>query len=365
LTSLALPGVLTAQQIERTAEHIASQQLSSGRIPWFSGHTGDPWDHVEATMALAVCGLHDEARKAFAWSASTQADDGTWPMEIIWDGRQERVVDASADTNQCAYLAVGVWHYWLLTGDDAFVRSLWPVVRSAIDFVSDLQQPGGGISWARDPLGLAHSEALLTGSACTVLSLRCAIALGELVGDSRPDWELSAAQLAHAVAVHPDAFADRGRFSMDWYYPVLGGTVRGAAAQRHLAARWEEFVVPGRGVRCVSDRPWVAAAETCELVLTLDAIGDRSRAAQLIRDIQFCRVTGGGYWTGWVWPEDVYWPEETTTWTAAAVILAADALANHSPAHALFRGADLPRLPAVDECGGTCYARVGSGSLEQ
>jgi hypothetical protein len=55
------------------------------------------------------------------------------------------------------------------------------------------------------------------------------MALAELVGDPQPDWELTAARLAHAVAVHPGAFLDKSRFSMDWYYPVLGGAVRGAA----------------------------------------------------------------------------------------------------------------------------------------
>ena len=31
-------------------------------------------------------------------------------------------------------------------------------------------------------------------------------------------------------------------------------------------------------MRCVSDQPWVTAAETCELVMALDAIGETERA---------------------------------------------------------------------------------------
>ena len=42
---------------------------------------------------------------------------------------------------------------------------------------------------------------------------------------------------------------------MDWYYPVLGGAVRGAEAEALLAERWDDFVVPGLGVRCVSTSP--------------------------------------------------------------------------------------------------------------
>jgi hypothetical protein len=355
-----VPGILAAHQLAATAEHIASQQLPSGLIPWFPGHHADPWDHIEAAMALAVCGRHDEARRAFAWSARTQAPDGTWPMQTVWEDGRERVTDASADTNQCAYLAVGVWHYWLICGDTTFVAAMWPAVRRAIDFVCDMQLPGGALRWARQGDGWLHPDALLTGSACTVLSLRCALALADLVDDPQPDWELAAARLAHAVAAHPDAFADKSRWSMDWYYPVLGGAVRGAAAHDHLAARWDEFVVAGRGIRCVADRPWVTAAETCELVLALDAIGDRPRAEQLLRDIQFCRADDGGYYTGWVWPEQEYWPPEKSSWTAAAVILAADALSGHTPAHALFRGTDLPRVLEIDDCDQYCFQRVGS-----
>ena len=65
---------------------------------------------------------------------------------------------------------------------------------------------------------------------------------------------------------------------MDWYYPILGGVLRGHAAEARLASKWDTFVAPGRGVRCVSDQPWVTAAETCELVMALDAIGLHERA---------------------------------------------------------------------------------------
>ncbi|HEX7354040.1 MAG TPA: prenyltransferase [Mycobacteriales bacterium] len=349
MTALALPGVLTAAQLRQTAEHIASLQLPDGLIPWMEGHYADPWDHIEGAMALNVAGLRDEALRAFRWSAEHQGRDGSWPMETVGT----TVQDASADTNQCAYIAAGVWHDWLLTGRRALVDEMWPVVRRAVEFVVSLQQPSGALAWSRDGQGVVNTDALLTGSACTVLSLRCAMALAELVGDPQPDWELAAGRLAHAVAVHPEAFIDKSEFSMDWYYPVLGGAVTGAAGHRLIDDHWEEFVVPGRGIRCVSNRPWVTAAETAELVLTLDVLGDDRRAWQLMRDVQFLRADGGGYWTGWVWPEDAHWPGEQSSWTAAAMVLAADALARHSPAEALFRGAGLPgvlTLVACDHC---------------
>jgi len=346
-----VPGIVTAAQLRQTAEHIASEQQPDGLIPWFAGHHGDPWDHVEGAMALSVAGMLDEARAAFAWSVEHQGLDGSWPMETVGS----LVREASVDVNQCGYIAVGVWHHWLLTRDDRHARSLWPTVRRAVELVVELQQPGGAISWSRGADGVVNPDALLTGSACMVLSLRCALALAEHVGDPQPEWELAAARLAHTVAAHPDTFLDQSRYSMDWYYPVLGGAVRGREGAELLAARWDEFVVPGRGARCVADRPWVTAAETAELVLALDALGDRDRAITLMRDIQFLRADSGGYWTGWVFPEDVRWPGEQATWSGAAMILAADALAEHSAAHALFRGSGLPRLLELD-CDRHCHA---------
>jgi hypothetical protein len=46
-----------------------------------------------------------------------------------------------------------------------------------------------------------------------------------------------------------------------------------------------------------------------------------------------------------VFPDDVFWPHEQTTYTAAAVILAADVLSRTTPASGLFRGETLPPEP--------------------
>src|ERR1700733_5595190 len=154
---------------------------------------------------------------------------------------------------------------------------MWPVVRDGIEFALSLQQPRGEIIWQREAGGAPAEYALLTGSSSMHHALRCAIALAEYIGEPQPDWEPAAGQLGHVVACHPEAFADKSRFSMDWYYPVLAGPVRGAAALERLSFRWREFVVPGLGVRCVSDEPWVTGAETCELVIAV-ATADRSRA---------------------------------------------------------------------------------------
>ena len=102
----------------------------------------------------------------------------------------------------------------------------------------------------------------LTGPSSIYSSLRCAIAAAERLGRERPDWELSLGSLAIAIAHRPERFLDKERWAMDWYYPILSGVLRGHAAEARVASKWDTFVAPGRGVRCVSDQPWITAAET-------------------------------------------------------------------------------------------------------
>jgi hypothetical protein len=61
--------------------------------------------------------------------------------------------------------------------------------------------------------------------------------------------------------------------------------------------------------------------------------------------MQHLRDDEGAYWTGLVFADGVRWPVERTTWTAAAVVLAADAISGATPAAGLF--ADPAALPAA------------------
>jgi hypothetical protein len=317
-----VPGILSADQVRATGAAIAAEQQASGAIGWPDGHV-DAWNHIECAMALTACGLHEQARRAYGWLARTQQGDGSWPVRAA-DGTD---TDHTAESNHAAYAAVGVWHELLVTGDEDFAVAMWPVVRAAIDFAVGLQTARGEIVWRRLADGSPDSYALLTGSSSMYTSLRCAIALADRVGDPQPGWELAAALLGHAVACHPDVFADKSRFSMDWYYPVLGGAVRGDAAERMLKAGRDTYLVPGLGVRCVRDEPWVTGAETCELAIALDAVGDLDQALDLFGQIQFLRDPAGAYWTGWQFENRKHFPHEKSAYTAAAVVLAADTLA--------------------------------------
>jgi hypothetical protein len=348
----ALPGVdgiVTAAELDRTVGAIAEWQLPSGMIPWFPGGHADPWNHVEAAMALTLGGRFAEAERAYEWLVRLQRTDGAWHQYYVDGGVEQDKLDA----NVCAYVATGTWHYFLCTGDIGFLETMWPVVERAIDFVLELQLPRGEILWARHADGTPWSFALLTGSSSICHSLRCAIAAAERLGHERPDWELSAAALARVIAHEPEAFAPKHRWAMDWYYPVLTGVVLGDHGRARLEDRRATFVWDGKGVRCVSDRPWVTVAETCECALAHLAVGDRETAVELFGWTQQFRHDDDRYWTGTVFPDESRFPaDERSTYTAASVVLAADGLAGASPAAALFVDHDRllpPLMLAADE----------------
>src|SRR6188768_3911026 len=84
-----VPGVLSTDEVLASAEHLASLQVRSGMIPWHRGGHCDPWNHVEAAMALDVAGLHGEAEAAYEWLAGMQRDDGGWHNYYWPDGTVE------------------------------------------------------------------------------------------------------------------------------------------------------------------------------------------------------------------------------------------------------------------------------------
>ena len=334
-----LSGVLSAAEIEASAQSIADLQLPTGMIPWFVDGHCDPWNHVETAMALDIAGMHDHAERAYEWLVDMQRPDGSWWNYYLPDGSVE---EAKLDSNVCAYVATGVWHHWLCTWDRAFVDHLWPTVERAVDWVLGLRRADGTILWAINEHDRPWDYALLTGSASIAHALHCAAKLAALVNEPRPDWAAVADRLAHVVATEPDAFEPKTRWAMDWYYPVLTGALTGEAAKARLAVRWDEFCMEGKGIRCVSDEPWVTASETAECAIAHAAIGDLSTAVDLLAWTRSHRRDDGAYWTGIVYPSLERFPfGETSAYTAAAIILAADAITGASPASSVFAA----RLP--------------------
>jgi Prenyltransferase and squalene oxidase repeat len=325
-----LDGVITGEELRCTAEHLASLQLHTGMIPWFPGGHCDPWNHVETAMALDIAGLHAEAEKAYEWLRDVQNPDGSWHAYYANDGSIE---DTKLDTNVCAYIATGVWHHWQSTRDVHFVRQIWPTVVRALEFVLSLRRDDGLALWAIEPEGRPWNYALMTGTSSIQHSLRSGAQLGDVLGDPQPAWRAAADVMIDAVQNRPEAFEPKTRWAMDWYYPVLTGAMTDDDAKTRMASGWDVFTMEGLGIRCVSDEPWVTASETAECALAYAAMGDVSTAIDLLRWTRTHRRDDGSYWTGIVYPDGILFPfDEHSSYTAAAVIIAVDAITRTTPA---------------------------------
>lgn len=206
-----------------------------------------------------------------------------------------------------------------------------------MDFAVSLQAPTGEIYWAKSPDLEIDPMALLTGSSSIFMSLKCAISIAGLLGKAKPEWKSALINLGEAIRDGYHLFnITKSRYSMDWFYPVLSGAVTGAAAQDRIDQQWKKFVVKGMGVLCVSDRPWVTIAETCELVIALAAMGSHEIAAIVFSWLIDRKFEDGSYWCGFTYPDMVIWPEDKISWTNGVFIMAADALYQITPAAEFF-----------------------------
>ncbi len=336
-------GLYPVEFLKPTVAFILEAQRPWGEIPWFEGGHSDPWDHTEAAMGLSIAGEYAAAESAYRWLADSQLADGSW-WRSYRDGKPDN--PDRRESNYVAYVATGVWHHYLITGDTAFLKEFFPVVDAAMAFVLALQGDTGEIDWAVDAAGEPMGDALVTGCSSIYKSLECAAHIAGTLGIARDHWLQARAALGTALRSRPQRFdrtwASKSRYAMDWFYPVITGWVQGQEAIERIDGRWSEFVEPGLGCRCEVQEPWVTVAESCELTLALLAAGDRSRAAELFSWLTQWRDGDGAWWTGYQFVEDVLWPDEKPTWTAGAIMLAADALTDHTPAAQLFLAAREP-----------------------
>lgn len=335
-------GMFPEDYLRPTVNYILSNQQADGSIPWFDGGYTDPWDHVESAMALSIAGEYKAAEAAYDWLMNEQLGDGSW-----WAAYKGGNIDNAErrESNFVAYVATGVWHHYLITHDRNFLAHMWPTVLSAIEFVLALQTEHGDIHWAVDSDSEPKEDALITGCSSIYKSLECAYNIATQLGINKEQWLLARQKLGDALRDHPERFdrtwESKSRYSMDWFYPVLTGVIPKAKASVHLQQRWKEFVKPDMGCRCVVEEPWVTVAESCELVMALLAAGDHAKAVTLYSWLHQWRTDDGAFWMGYQFALNINWPEEKPTWTAAAIVLAADALTEHTPAAKLFTSVSL------------------------
>ena len=257
-------------------------------------------------MALDAAGEHEAAARAYALARRPPERGRLLVRRLRGRRRGQLPRDRGRETNFCAYrrrrrLAPLPGHRRRrVPRPDVARRARGDRVRAR-----NSSGPAAQIGWKREADGTPVDDALLTGCSSVYQALRCALAIAEEREEPQPDWELAAGALGHAIRSHPERFLDKSRYSMDWYYPVLGGAMPGAQARRGSRRAGTASSSPDLGVRCVLPNPWVTGGESCELALALWVMGESGPGAgdAPVRS-GTCAPSGGMYWTGYVFEGD-------------------------------------------------------------
>jgi hypothetical protein len=312
--------------LNHLGKFLVDVQFLSGAIPSNQDGSHDPWDHLEALMGLTTLGYKTQALKGLNWMVSNQNQDGSW-YNLYQD---EKPLELNKQTNYAAYVAVAVWHFYLINNDINFLQEFWEPVKKGILFSLSLQHDNGAIAWNIDEFEKIDEDYLLTGCSSIAKSLECAIAICQALGDQNyeSEWRIAHSKLIAALENPSGIFdlkKDRSRFSMDWYYPILGGINSKKRINALTTKIKDSFWIQGLGIKCVSDEPWVTVAETSECSIAYKKIGKDKIALELLLNAISIVDSKGIPYMGWQFHENIYWPDETPSWTSAACILAADA----------------------------------------
>ena len=314
----------------RISESIKTNQLDSGAIPSNADLSHDPWDHIEAIMGLNFLEDKESSDSAFKWLKNNQNKDGSWYAKYS----NNDPIELNKPTHFGPYISVAALHYYKIFSDKDKLFELWETIKSAIDFSIDLQNSNGTIPWSVDKNNQIENDFFFFLSSSILKSLECAIAISKILDiDSSEKWTKAYETLAYAVRNPKGLFdktTDRSRFSMDSYYPIISGILLDYEKEKYIKKIFKDFYIEGIGVKCVVDEPWVTVAETSEFIISLVISNELEEAKKILVEVMNISDPNDIPYMGWQYAENIFWPEEKPSWTAAALILAADSIFDFS-----------------------------------
>ena len=318
--------------------YIKSIQFKSGAIPSNEDGTHDPWDHIESIMGLNIYKDIEASKSAFNWLTHHQNSDGSWYAKYY----KTDAIEKNKPTHFSPYIAVAALHFFRIFKDINFLQSIWSSIELAVNFSVELQQDNGTIPWSINNNSQIENDYLLTGCSSILKSIECSIALSKILNKTEniEKWKKAHLLLSNAIQ-DPDGkfdlIKDRKRFSMDWYYPILSGCLKQDEKSHYINKIFKDFYLDGIGIKCVIDEPWVTVAETSEFILALMCAGYDDEAKRLLFDVLNISDEEGIPFMGWQYEQNIFWPEEKPSWTAAALMLSADCVFDYSDASDLFK----------------------------
>jgi hypothetical protein len=292
---------------QQAKDWIISNQTESGKINWDDKGKCDPWDHCECLIALAICEEWNAFELGVEWFFSNLNQDGLIPPEF----QNNEVTHNHFESHHAPYIILPLMQAVLMGRADLITSNIKEQVKSIFNQLQGFKDSDGYYYWAKDNNGMSDNS-LITATMSIYLSLK---ALDNSL-------EIKFNQELWDQKFNRDGI-DRSRFSMDFYYPYMCGV---KCDKEQFYSDLKNFYVDGLGVKCVKEEPWVTIAESCECIIALLVLGNFETAEKIFNDILQFKNDDGIFPTGYQYKLDIFWPEENSTWTNAAVIIAAHAL---------------------------------------
>ena len=293
-------------KLKPAKDWIILNQLEDGSILWDQRGKCDPWDHCECLIALAIYEEWDAFDKGVDWFFNNINKDGLISPEF----KNQQSVYNHFESHHAPYIVLPLMQAMLIKDEESFPKEYSPQINNIFDQLENFKDDDGYYYWAKDKKGLSDNS-LITATMSILLSLTARHERSFSIDTSKWDQKFDR-----------DG-TDRSRFSMDFYYPYLARVKNNKQEfDKHL----EEFYVKGLGVKCVKEEPWVTIAESSECVLAALVNGNVTSAENIFNDILQFQDSAGIFPTGYQYDLKIFWPEEKSTWTNAAVIIAGHAL---------------------------------------
>ena len=298
------------KKFEPSKNWIISNQSSSGAIFWDEKGKCDPWDHCECLIALAIYEEWDSFWRGVNWFFTNLNEDGLIYAEFF----NEKPSKLHYESHHAPYIIMPLIQASLIDKEQNYKKILTNEqllkLENIFEVLDDFKDEDGYFYWAKDSNGYSDNS-LITASMSIFLSL---VAKDK----SFPKFNTEMWQ----EKFNRDG-VDRSRFSMDFYYPFLAGIKNN---KKEFLDLLDNYYVKGLGVKCVAEEPWVTIAESSECVISALIHDNENIAKKIFNDIQQFQNKDGIFPTGYQYDMEIFWPEENSTWTNAAVIIAAHAL---------------------------------------
>ena len=298
------------KKFEPSKNWIISNQSPSGAIFWDEKAKCDPWDHCECLIALAIYEEWEHFWRGVNWFFTNLNEDGL----IYAEFQNEKPSKLHYESHHAPYIIIPLVQASLIDQEQDYKKILTNEqllkLENVFEALNDFKDEDGYFYWAKDSNGYSDNS-LITASMSIFLSL---VAKDK----SFPKFNTEMWQ----EKFNRDG-VDRSRFSMDFYYPFLAGIKNN---KKEFLDLLDNYYVKGLGVKCVAEEPWVTIAESSECVISALIHDNENIAKQIFNDIQQFQNKDGIFPTGYQYKMEIFWPEEDSTWTNAAVIIAAHAL---------------------------------------